>query len=624
MNQQNKRSLLVIVGSCLFIFAWYGLVAKLGWLTPPARPPASPADLSSPAVSPDSPSIVPGVAAVEEEFEDGQRGESRPPAELPRLASSAVSGDWARPAPSTVGPATLTAADKRLSLRLDAERGGLVEAWLHEFRPYGQVDADQPVRLGNWRHPFCAVELPGLVPSTMVQIDGGLVLERATPGGLTVTERWLLDPAAPYRLLYTITLANGGDQPVEVAPQLSLGGITAEVGGADPKMARMGAMDLGIDLAADWLGRPESLAVKHIRGMDEGDQARLAQRPVAWIAIQNKYFVFFLKPRGGEAGGGPGLLRGIRVGASTGPERPDDTDPAALPVDWIHAVAALPPLVLASGGTTTLEFDAYVGPKTLSELRQLAPNAEAMMRLDLFMFFRANWMGAIAKGILGALIWLNGWFGSVWGYGYAIIVVTFVIKMLFWPLTHRSTVSMRRMAALQPQIQQLREKHKDDAQLMNRKIMEFYRENKVSPLGGCLPMLLQIPVFFALFNTLRGAIELRHAAFFYISDLSMPDTLAFQPFGPAIPIRPLAILMAATMLLQQKMTPTTGDPSQKKMMTFMSIFFMFIFYGMPSGLTLYWTTNQVLTIIQNLIGNRLENKTGAAVQPAGTGGAKAK
>lgn len=166
---------------------------------------------------------------------------------------------------------------------------------------------------------------------------------------------------------------------------------------------------------------------------------------------------------------------------------------------------------------------------------------------------------------------------------------------------------MRKMQTLQPIIKEIRENYKDQPEKMNRKIMDVYRENNVSPLGGCLPMLFQIPVFFALFNTFRSAIELRQATFIWVADLSMPDTVAVLA---GLPIRPLAILMATSMLVQQKMMPSS-DPSQARMMMFMSIFFLFIFYSMPAGLTLYWTVNQVLTIVQNLVSKRMEKNSAA-------------
>ena len=164
---------------------------------------------------------------------------------------------------------------------------------------------------------------------------------------------------------------------------------------------------------------------------------------------------------------------------------------------------------------------------------------------------------------------------------------------------------MRKMQEIQPLVKELRAKYGDQPEKMNRKTMELYKEHNVSPLGGCLPMFMQIPVFFALFNTFRSAIELRQASFLWVADLSIPDTIA-DPFG--IPIRPLAILMAVSMLGQQKMMPSSADPSQARMMMFMSVFFMFIFYSMPAGLTLYWTVNQILTIAQTLVSRKLEKK----------------
>ena len=161
---------------------------------------------------------------------------------------------------------------------------------------------------------------------------------------------------------------------------------------------------------------------------------------------------------------------------------------------------------------------------------------------------------------------------------------------------------MRKMQALKPQLDELKAKYKDDPQTMYRKQRELFKENHVSQLGGCLPMILQIPVFFALFNTFRNAIELRHASFLWAYDLSMPDTLAFSP--EALPIRPFAILMAATMYLQQKMTPNP-DPNASKMMSFMTIFFMFLFYGMPSALTLYLTVSYLLGILQTYVTNKM-------------------
>ena len=157
---------------------------------------------------------------------------------------------------------------------------------------------------------------------------------------------------------------------------------------------------------------------------------------------------------------------------------------------------------------------------------------------------------------------------------------------------------MKAMQKLQPKMKQVREIFKDDRQRMNEEVMKLYRENKANPLGGCLPMLLQVPVFFALYNALMGSIDLRQAPFLWMSDLSAPETGLFVIPGIGVEFRILVLLMGASMFLQQKMTPAAGDPMQQKMMLFMPIFFTFLFWSFPGGLVVYWFTNNILTIVQ--------------------------
>src|SRR6185503_11083530 len=176
-------------------------------------------------------------------------------------------------------------------------------------------------------------------------------------------------------------------------------------------------------------------------------------------------------------------------------------------------------------------------------------------------------------------------------YGWAIVAITVIIKLLFWPLTQASTRSMKRMQALQPQMAAIKEKYKDDPLKMNKKTMEFMKENKVSPLGGCLPMLLQIPVFIGFYRMIQSAIELRGAHFLWVGDLSRPDTLflipglSFIPFigipGVGLPINPLPLIMGATMLWQARLTPASPgmDPAQQKLMKYMPLMFLFILYN---------------------------------------------
>jgi YidC/Oxa1 family membrane protein insertase len=196
-------------------------------------------------------------------------------------------------------------------------------------------------------------------------------------------------------------------------------------------------------------------------------------------------------------------------------------------------------------------------------------------------------------------------------YGWAIIAITVIIKLLFWPLTQASTRSMKRLQALQPQMNAIKQKYKDDPVKMNKKTMEFMKENKVSPLGGCLPMLLQIPVFFGFYKMIQSAIELRGAHFLWVSDLSKPDTLFTIP-GTTFPFNLLPLIMGVTMLWQARLTPPSPgmDPMQAKMMRYMPLMFLVFLYNFSAGLALYWTVQNLLTIAQTKL-TRMAPETAA-------------
>ncbi|KKL59372.1 hypothetical protein LCGC14_2215990, partial [marine sediment metagenome] len=197
------------------------------------------------------------------------------------------------------------------------------------------------------------------------------------------------------------------------------------------------------------------------------------------------------------------------------------------------------------------------------------------------------------------LLKLFKWFYRIIpNYGVAIILITLLTKVILLPFTQKSFTHMRAMQAIQPKINALREKHKDNPQELNKHMMRLYREHKVNPLGGCFPMLLQMPIFFALFGLLYTSIDLRGAGFiWWIKDLSLPDTVGYV--AGKYPINILPILMGITTVIQQKMT--TVDPKQAKMMMLMPVFMTFIFYNFPSGLVLYWSVTNVLTIGQQYI-----------------------
>jgi YidC/Oxa1 family membrane protein insertase len=264
-----------------------------------------------------------------------------------------------------------------------------------------------------------------------------------------------------------------------------------------------------------------------------------------------------------------------------------------------------PAATVAPGQAVQREFLVFAGPK---EYRTLAAVAGSLNNsVDLVMGF-GGFFGFFSKALLLGMNGLHSALGL--SYGWTIIAITIIIKVLFWPLTQASTRSMKRMQALQPQMAAIKEKYKDDPAKMNKKTMEFMKEHKVSPLGGCLPMLLQMPVFIGFFYMIRSAIELRGASFLWVRDLSRPDTLFLIP-GVNFPFNLLPLLMGATMLWQARLTPPSPgmDPTQAKIMRYMPVIFLVFLYNFSAGLTLYWTVQNLLTIAQTKL-------TKAAPEPA--------
>jgi YidC/Oxa1 family membrane protein insertase len=314
-----------------------------------------------------------------------------------------------------------------------------------------------------------------------------------------------------------------------------------------------------------------------------------------WLGYMDQHFMSAFVFERGVDGQSP---EGLRLGTEQ------------LPDNAGYRVFQSRPLNLPPGASGSFTQNFYYGPKDSDQL------AEAGHYLDRSLDY--GWFSVLAT----PLIWLLRLFYSLVGnYGVAIILVTIIIKIALWPLTAKSYRSMKEMQKLQPKMAKLREKHKDNNKALQEEMMQLYKTYKVSPVGGCLPMLLQIPFFIAFYRVLDYALELRGAPFMlWITDLSVPDRLFYFSFKlplldepTGIPV--LTLLMGATMIWQQKMTPAMGDPMQAKIMMFMPIFFIFILLNMPSGLVLYWLVNNILSIYQQKLINR-------PPKPASDGGSK--
>ncbi len=276
---------------------------------------------------------------------------------------------------------------------------------------------------------------------------------------------------------------------------------------------------------------------------------------VTWTSFQTKYFLSVVVP-------GDRTVERVQV------QRKGDAIENVLESSYF---------TLQAGEKRTLDYLVFIGPKEPAHL------IAAGHQLDQIVSF--GFFNLLAQPLFTVLTFF---YGFLQNYGVAIILLTVMIKIIFWPLTHKSYSSMKSMQKLQPEMQKLRDKYKNDKERLNKEMMQLYKTHSVNPLGGCLPMIVQIPVFFALYQVLLNSIALRHAPFaFWLTDLAAKDPYYITP-----------ILMGASMFVQQKMTPTTADPMQAKIFMMMPIVFTFMFLNFPSGLVIYWLVNNLLTILQ--------------------------
>ena len=296
--------------------------------------------------------------------------------------------------------------------------------------------------------------------------------------------------------------------------------------------------------------------------LDDGNQERFSG-PVNWLGVGDNYFFSSVLMPEGSVG----------------------TVEATADDDGIKVVyQGNETLSLAPGATQTLSYELYVGPKEIDRLTALERDLEKAIDFGFLSVFAYP------------LLYLLKFFYSIVGsWGLAIIVLTFSVKALTFPLTQKQMVSMQRMKELQPEMKALQEKHADNREALNLEMAKLMSEKKVNPLGGCLPTLVQMPVWFALYRVLQSSIELYHTPFLYISDLSAADPYGVSP-----------ILVGVLMFMQQRLTPTAAsmDPTQQKMMQFLPLFFSFIMFSLPAGLVVYILVNSVISISHHTLFTR--------------------
>lgn len=444
------------------------------------------------------------------------------------------------------------------------------------------------------------VDLPGLGHDTTFQVVSHtareVVYRTVYENRIEVTRRYILPAPSkagtdPYQLRHETTFRNLTDQTVAL-PRFAL-----SLGTASP----LNTSIYGQIVTSGYSDGKKQHFIKQSELMGGGFLALIgmgSREPkdsitttsaVAWASLSNQFFTSILTPDQ------PGVaLITRRVPLPSFPDEPKK-EIIGLSTETVFDVPTLAP-----GASRTIGMNFYVGPKEYQRLANsdvFKLDQDKVMDFGFFKFF--------SQILLVLMTWVHGWMRDIspqWAWGWAVIITTLILKIVFMPLTLSASRSAKRMAKIQPEMKELREKFKDNPQKMQAAQMELFKKHKVNPLGGCIPIFVTLPFFFGLFRMLPSAAELRFEPFLWAHDLAAPDTVAHL-FG--FPVNILPLLMGISMIFQMQLTPQpTVDNAQAKIMKFMPVVFILFCYNFSCALSLYYTVNNVFSIGQQLIINR--------------------
>ncbi|PYK64880.1 MAG: hypothetical protein DME50_11180 [Verrucomicrobia bacterium] len=473
---------------------------------------------------------------------------------------------------------TLRNAD--VELRLTNRGGGIKEAvLLNQIAEQGErvvLNSAGSAPIGAIIEQPASPVLPEFTISG--SSSSAVQFERTTPEQIVIRKKFFFQPSLGKKDNFVsqmeVDFENRGSQPFQ-SP-----GYFVALGSAAPIHPRdysyytrlvwcIDGRAKGVDVG--WFG-----ASGGFLGLGQRTARPFYQEDIAgaeWVAVSDQFFTTLVAPLTAKAN----AVWGRRFDIERAPDQ-------KLPA--IEGALGLPSFRLQPGQTYSAGFEIYAGPKLYHRLAQLPHNEAEVVDFGIFKI--------VCQFLLNFMNLLHSWLHD---YGLAILALTTIIKLTLWPIQNRANRSMRRMAALSPKMQELREKYKDDPTRMNQEVMKLYKQYGINPVGGCLPMMIQIPIFFGLFKMLGQAVELRNAKFLWVKDLSQPDTVAHLPvLGWPINIIPLC--MAATQIWLMAMTPKTGDPTQRRVMMFTPLIFLFICYNFAAALALYYTAQNLFSILQ--------------------------
>ncbi len=538
---------------------------------------------------------------------------NQPPANVPAPATgsnaagpSAVA--YSAPLVLPSGPEqTLTLTNEDLIFHFTSHGGGLKTVSLKKYPAIisrtGDTSMETNMAALNTKAPAPVLALLGNDAQgdnyfNLTQNGQGVSAEKTLANGLRLVKEFSI--GSNYLFTARLRLTNTSAQPLKIPAREVVAGTATPIGPLDDPTT----------LGTFWYNGVKAQAIKQAwfanrtLGCIPGTPRTVYEEGtnnVIWAAVHNQFFTFAAVP----SNPAPRVI--IHPVSIAPPEMVGLTNAtSAFLTNGLEVVLWYPEALLPPHQTIENAFTFYAGPKEYNRLAQIGQRMNN--NLDLIMDF-SGFTGFFSKLLL---ISLNGLHALGLGYGWTIIAITLIIKGIFWPLTKASTKSQKRMQALQPQMKAIAEKFKDDPVKKNQKTMEFMKEHKVSPLGSCLPTVIQIPVFFGFYYMLRSAIELRGVHFLWAHDLSQSDTVGYLPFLGGFPINPLPIIMGATQLWQSLILPPSPgmEPGQQRMMRYMPLLFVAMFYKMSSGLVLYWTVSNLLSILQTKI-TRTTDETAA-------------
>ena len=433
------------------------------------------------------------------------------------------------------------------------------------------------------------------------------VVYRAVLGnGLEVTRRYVLSPNSgpntdPYQIRHETTFRNAGQQPLQpMRVALSLGTAAPMQNASDEGIKLTTGFSDGSDQT--FIERSTLEASAGFFGIGAHGASPFISNAGAfvWTSVKNQFFTSILT---GDQPAVELVTRRVPLSGTTADENPN--------AYGITGTARFDVSAIPAGGEAKLGGNVYVGPK---EYRRLANTAVFKADQDKVMGF--GFFKYFSQILLTLMTWIHGWTNN---WGVAIILTTLTLKTIFIPFTLAASKSAKRMAKIQPELQAIREKYKDNPQKQQQATMELFKTRRINPVGGCFPILITIPFFMGFFTMLQSAAELRYAHFLWAPDLSAPDTIWHIPLGfMSLPLNIMPLLMGATMVIQMHLTPSPSvDNMQMKMMKFMPYIFTLFCYSFSCALSLYSFINGLFTIGQQLVINRMKDPVEPAPAPPG-------